>query len=81
MNILSFGNTYLSLLLYNLSTSKTSMWYLVLPIDEKYTYTHRKWAQFQLISWGESFVERHSFYIRKVGEIAVFCVVLNNLLQ
>ena len=42
MNILSFGNTYLSLLLYNLSTSKTSMWYLVLPTDEKYTYTHRK---------------------------------------
>ena len=44
MNILSFGNTYLSLLLYNLSASKTSMWYLILLIDKKYTYTHRKLA-------------------------------------
>ena len=35
---------------------------------------------FQLISWCVIFVERHSFYNRKLSEITVFYTVLGRLL-
>ena len=39
------------------------------------SFSLRKIPLFHLISWCENFVEKHSFYKRKLDEIAVFFAV------